>query len=89
VGLDRPLSLRVAIAWHDGLEVVVEDDGVGLDDRDEPAGGQGLALHSTMLAVVGGTLTLDSAPGRYTRAMISLPEGSGDRQHDLQKATAS
>jgi signal transduction histidine kinase len=36
--------------------------------------GQGLALHSTMMAVIGGTLTVDSMPEEYTRITIELPK---------------
>ena len=36
-------------------------------------GGQGLALHSTMMAVIGGTLTIDSMPEEYTRVSLVLP----------------
>ena len=76
-----PLHLKIAIAWRDGLEIVVEDNGVGLASADSsndgsdlhPGSGQGLALHSTMMAVVGGTLAVESAPGAYTRATLTLP----------------
>ena len=79
----QPFCLQIAIAWHDGLEITVEDDGIGLDDNGANSAaaagsGQGLALYSTMMAVVGGTLTVDSAPGRYTRVRFNLPQRSGD-----------
>jgi signal transduction histidine kinase len=78
----RPLSssaalhLRVEVGWQAGLRLVVEDDGVGLSASRESAhaGGQGLALHSTLMAVIGGALALESAPGEYTRVVLSLPE---------------
>ena len=38
-----------------------------------PGSGQGLALHATLLAVVGGRLTVESDPGRYTRVLLFLP----------------
>jgi anti-sigma regulatory factor (Ser/Thr protein kinase) len=85
----RPLHLKIAVLWHDGLEIVVEDDGAGIaggrlapDDSDGTNGsgphsgsGQGLALHSTMMAVVGGSLGIESTPGEYTRVALSLPMG--------------
>lgn len=78
----RPFCLQITMAWHEGLEVTVEDDGVGLEENNAAAagtsGGQGLALYSTMMAVVGGTLTVDSAPGRYTRVRFNLPRGAGN-----------
>jgi len=83
---DRPLSLRVAVAWRTpgtrpgsaGLEITIEDDGVGIGSEEQPTpgSGQGLALHSTMMAVVGGTLTVDSVPGAYTRILLFLPQGA-------------
>lgn len=73
--VSRPLHLRVAMVWRDGLEIVVEDDGVGLGtvSRTNGGSGQGLALHSTMMAVVGGSLSTESVPGKYTRVLLSLP----------------
>jgi signal transduction histidine kinase len=38
--------------------------------------GQGLALHSTLMAVIGGSLTVSSHPGQYTRLMIDLPQSA-------------
>ncbi|MCK6625404.1 MAG: hypothetical protein L6R45_09530 [Anaerolineae bacterium] len=70
-----PLQLKICISWRDGLELVIEDNGVGLTVNNSGSGGsgQGLALHSTMMAVIGGTLALESAPGAYTRVTLSLP----------------
>jgi signal transduction histidine kinase len=73
-----PLHLHLAIDAHDGFEIVVEDNGVGLPgsalDQNGPTGsGSGLALYSTMMAIVGGSLAVDSAPGRYTRVRLHLP----------------
>ncbi|MBN1976483.1 MAG: ATP-binding protein, partial [Anaerolineae bacterium] len=70
-----PLRLRLGVAQRNGLEITVEDDGVGLGtvSASEPGSGHGLALHSTMMAVVGGTLAVDSAPGTYTRVTLRLP----------------
>src|SRR5262249_25056152 len=68
---DRPLQLRIEMTCADDLlQVTVEDDGVGLDAPDAQARrhtGNGLALHSTMMAIIGGALTLDSTPGQGTR----------------------
>ncbi|HUS17060.1 MAG TPA: ATP-binding protein, partial [Chloroflexia bacterium] len=70
-----PLHLHVGLACRDGLEVLIEDDGVGLGaaERKDGGSGQGLALHSTMMAVVGGSLATESVPGRYTRVQLLLP----------------
>lgn len=76
----RPLHLTLAAAWRTagagppGLEVTVEDDGVGMGMAALTAGsGHGLALHSTMMAVIGGALAVESAPGAYTRVTLTLP----------------
>jgi signal transduction histidine kinase len=75
-GPDRPLNLRLMVSWHNGLEIAIEDDGVGMASRSGESGGHGLALHSTMMAVVGGTLAVESTPGAYTRVTLRLPDGA-------------
>jgi signal transduction histidine kinase len=74
---EAPLCLCVRARWQQGLELVIEDDGVGLEgDGLLSSGGQGLALHSTMMAIVGGMLAIESLPGRQTRVSLALPEVS-------------
>lgn len=85
-----PLHLKIAVTWPSGLEITVEDNGVGVgatgsanggsglrpgvSPEAQPEGsGQGLALHSTMMAVVGGTLAVESVPALYTRVSLTLP----------------
>lgn len=74
------------------LEIV--DDGPGISGLDLPkvfepafrganaAGvpgtGMGLPLAQRMIELQGGTLRLDSGPGHGTRALVVLPEGSGE-----------
>jgi signal transduction histidine kinase len=95
------LHLKIAVLWNEGLEILVEDDGVGMgrtigearataaaantlngtnghssQQSPKSGSGQGLALHSTMMAVVGGSLAVESAPGEYTRVVLSLPAGT-------------
>ena len=53
------------------LQVLFLFDAQGAAERE--GCGQGLALHSTLLAVVGGTLSVESEPGRYTRVLLCLP----------------
>jgi len=66
------LRLDIAVRVVEGqLQVTVEDNGSGLSP--EPGSGQGLALHSTLMAIVGGTLSLESVPGQSTRAILALP----------------
>ena len=73
-GSDSPLNVSICVAWRDGLQIEILDDGVGLSDAEpDKAGGEGLKLHSTMMAVVGGTLFLESAPGVSTRVLLKMP----------------
>lgn len=71
---NRPLNVCVAVESSDRVQIIVEDDGVGLEHHSNGqhgGAGGGLALHGTMLAIVGGTLTIDPIPGG-TRATISI-----------------
>lgn len=72
---DRPLHLALSVAWREGLQVAIEDDGVGPGAAAAAAqgSGHGLALHSTMLAVIGGSLTADTAASGATRILLALP----------------
>ena len=71
----RPLRLRVAASGRAALQVVIEDDGAGLSAARNASGGagQGLALHGALMAVVGGTLEVESGPDGGTRVTLTLP----------------
>lgn len=68
------LMLTITASWEKGLEMLIEDNGVGPVEPKPANGGQGLALHSTMMAVIGGSLALESGPGLPTRVTLYLPE---------------
>jgi signal transduction histidine kinase len=77
------LMLKISVLWQDGLEMTVEDNGVGLSASSEESNGgsgKGLALHSTMMSVIGGTLAVESMPGQYTRVRLTLPQNNQVRQ---------
>ncbi len=58
----RLISLRMAAEAEQGLTLTIADDGVGLEAAaDEHDAGHGLTLHSTLMAIVGGTLEVDSS----------------------------
>jgi signal transduction histidine kinase len=73
---DQPLNLTIDISWDHGLEIKVQDDGIGFDpaSKDGITDGQGLELHSTLMAVVGGSLAVESVPDKYTLVQLKLPE---------------
>lgn len=72
--VEQPLGLSIRLGLAGGLELLVEDNGCGIAETShEPSGGQGLALHSTMMAVIGGSMAVESEPGKYTRVRLFLP----------------
>jgi signal transduction histidine kinase len=74
-GSNEPLRLYITMSSQpDGLEIVIEDNGVGLTGlgASSAGGGSGLALHSNLLAIVGGVMEIDSERGEYTCVRIFL-----------------
>ncbi|MEZ4658416.1 MAG: ATP-binding protein [Caldilineaceae bacterium] len=67
----RRLELDVSVTQQNGLRIQVQDNGVGMPTSSHDAGdhaapsvlqgGNGLAMHSTLLAIVGGELTVQNA----------------------------
>jgi len=71
----KPLKLEIDIRWRDGIEISIADNGSGIKTVSETdSTGQGLALHSALLAVVGGSLSLESTKTDSTQVVITLPE---------------
>jgi signal transduction histidine kinase len=73
---DGALKLSVGLVWRNGLEVTVEDNGVGFDTSQYASTGHGTAIHSTLMAVIGGAWVTESSPGKGTRVTLTLPEGA-------------
>lgn len=71
----RPLHLDIAAIWCNGLEIAIKDDGEGFGKATAPedGNGQGLTLHGTLMAVVGGSLTMTRVSGEQTRVVLALP----------------
>jgi signal transduction histidine kinase len=60
------------------IRVGVEDNGKGFSAEvleDESASGRGLRTLRDRLGLVGGTLDVDSSPGKGTRVMFTVPTG--------------
>jgi len=90
-------AASVAIRISDGPEgtmIVIADDGHGFDVADTLLGHEGFGLHTMRerMELVGGTLTIDSAPGHGTRIIAMMPRlvqanppievnGAGDDTH--------
>lgn len=72
------LTLRIKMVKNK-LHVEIEDDGIGVGIKhatQKTSSGQGLALHSTMMAVVGGELTMESEAEKFTKVTLKLPQFS-------------
>ncbi len=95
-----PIHLSVAATVGDGqLDLRVADDGMGMGAGvGAPGGGsdgaargtdgrtgQGLELHSAMMAVIGGTMVVTSAPGSGTTVRLTLPLEPEERAWGEQK----
>jgi signal transduction histidine kinase len=73
----RASQVEVGVAKRDHvLRVIVFDDGVGGAD---PARGSGLLGLKDRAAAIGGTLVLESRPGKGTRLIAELPVAGGSR----------
>lgn len=76
--IHRHLRLTFRAAWNPAdaaLEILVADNGVGLASADSSTTGTGggLLTHSTLLAIAGGSLTVQSEPDAGVAVRIVLP----------------
>ena len=62
--------------------MVLEDDGVGFDVADRQAGEKGFGISSMheRAMLIGGTLDIESSPGRGTTVYLRCPVGAGARE---------
>jgi PAS domain S-box-containing protein len=75
-------EVSVSLAFPDDrVRLVIQDDGSGFDPEDLRApsrqGGLGLYGIRERAALVGGSVTIDTAPGRGTRVILLAPVGRG------------
>lgn len=73
--LHRQLCLTVHASYAPHLEILVNDDGVGIGAASSTTTGTGggLLTHSALLAIAGGSLTVKSSPGGGVTVRIFLP----------------
>lgn len=70
---ERPLTLTIAMQHQEQLLLTIADDGVGMGNSETAGSGEGLSLHSTMMAVVGGSVMVDTAAHQFTRVILTVP----------------
>jgi signal transduction histidine kinase len=81
-------SCRVTLQRRaDSLLVTIEDDGNGIEParvaRSDGAGGVGLVGIRERASRLGGTVRLETGPGRGTRLTIEIPTPAADRLADI------
>ena len=72
----RLLHLNIQLAWQHGLTIDIMDDGIGMKPQATSNGGTGtgLRLHRSLLAVLGGSLHVQSNNGHGTHVRLFVPE---------------
>ncbi len=70
-----PLHLEIEIQSTDALYIYIRDNGIGIDHERQTdiTGHNGLALHRTLLNIVGGECYVEPRPQGGTQATIVLP----------------
>ena len=71
----RVSELTVEIQVQDEVQITIQDNGIGVaPDKDDTAGTrQGLAIHSTLMALIGGELAVESESGSFARVRLVCP----------------
>lgn len=76
----RSSQVRVSVSREpNALCVNVRDDGIGMDPRLARRKGCGLHLIRERMSLLGGSLRIESAPGRGMRIQLRVPHGTDDR----------
>jgi signal transduction histidine kinase len=76
----------ISLSSRDGqVEIGVRDDGVGFDTSVQSSSAHGLLGMRYRVESEGGTVTVDSAPGRGTRIAVTLPESNRGDPSDASR----
>lgn len=71
---DRPLQLTISLEQTPAeYSLQITDNGTGFKSGTADGTGQGLTMHSTLMAVVGGSLAVESVLNKGTRVRLTLP----------------
>jgi signal transduction histidine kinase len=70
---DLPLHLKVSVFFDNVFTITIEDNGIGIPfSKHSNENGQGLAIHSTLMAIIGGSLTVETKPNQFTRITLTI-----------------
>ena len=72
-----------------GWEIYIKDDG-GRKPEDQPghqSSGQGLALHGTLMAVIGGELSFEQVPEQFTQVVLRFPAEPSPQRSEENSAS--
>src|SRR5262249_19186593 len=69
----RSVQVRLIVGEPGILSVEIEDDGVGFDPAEIPAGHLGVRTMGDRVEQIGGTLEVCSAPGSGTTVRVHVP----------------
>jgi signal transduction histidine kinase len=77
---DHELHLNIHLAWVDGLQLCIQDNGMGLQEKQGETGGsgQGMILHATLLALAGGMLQVEQSGAPGVRVRLFVPAAGLD-----------
>jgi two-component sensor histidine kinase len=70
----RPLSLWITVQPLPAFTITIRDNGIGPQAEHHPRGGSGggLALHGTLMALLGGSLSIEAAPEGGTVVSLAV-----------------
>jgi signal transduction histidine kinase len=72
---EEKVTLTICITTSTDINIIVQDNGSGVRKEKDPStgSGQGLAIHSTLMELIGGRLSIESEPGSFTRVSLTCP----------------
>ena len=75
----KPRRIRLSLGYyHNGLRLVVQDDGPGMSKTNEPADGMGIRIMRYRAGLIGGVLRIEGREGRGTVVTCTVPRRQGD-----------
>ncbi len=69
------VTLTISITTATDIKIVIQDNGCGVRKEKNPStgSGQGLAIHSTLMELISGRLSVETEPESFTRVSLTCP----------------